>query len=517
MLLHVASLGERPAEGSAEVLSVSEAEPLVLSLELLDDERLHAASLILRRANPPGPGPVRGVSSTSAGGSLAGVEWVTASWSQARSVESLSLSFASKPSPLVVRLSIARGASGWHSPPGPHTFTLGATMGLHATLPDTVAERVLVEFLDPQGAAVAVSLSESNPLTVQLGREPRDLELRVRGRRPMLRWAGGIPEGTGLVIDDLRTRVDAELGTARASSVVLELRAAVAGEVALDWSFASLRIGKQFPDGSPTRTTSLSWGGEVDESLLVAEADPVRLETLALSIAASPVSEQLVLAPAEGTTGGSGQLVRPLYEAAQALPLRQAWSLTGIDVLGRTLADGTSITVTLHPDATGRPAAGAAVELHGVIEASMRENAWLSFDLAAPLPLAPGWWWLAIRVDDGELVWSTTSSPGSGGLLHRRDRGQWLSRDGRAALVRVRAMGDAPAHPLRLWLRGVEAGPTSTPWELPLTLDDDGEVRWSTAADAPSPSSRISLRIVTDVATSVVLSNLELRYRPSAP
>jgi hypothetical protein len=50
MLLHVSSLGERPLEGSAVALAVSEATPVVLSLELRDEERLRLASLVVRRS-----------------------------------------------------------------------------------------------------------------------------------------------------------------------------------------------------------------------------------------------------------------------------------------------------------------------------------------------------------------------------------------------------------------------------------------------------------------------------------
>lgn len=515
MLLHVSSLGEQPLVGAAEALAVSDADPLVLTLELLVDERLDDASLVLRRATAPAPGLAAGISNTSAGGSLAGVEWVVAAWGQARQVEGLSLVFTSKPNPLVVRVSIARGDSGWYLPPGPHTFTLGAAMQQQVMLPDTVAERVLVEFLDPQGVSIAVDLSETSPPRVQLGRTPRDLDLRVRGRRPMLRWSGAIPEGAGITIGDLRSRLEAELGaTVRAEAVHLELRAAVAGDLALQWAFESLRVAERFVDGAPSRTMSIPWGGAVDETLLLDAPGGARVEALAVSITASSVAEQLVLAPDEDPAGNHGQLVRPLYDAAQALVLTEPWSLTGMDVLGRALTEGTSITVAIHPDAAGRPAAAAAFELQRVIAGPMAEPAWITFDLATPLLATEGRWWLVLRVDEGELVWATAPAP-LGSLLHRRDRSQWLAHPAWNSLLRVRAVGEPPKQPLSLSLRGADAGAPESHWELPLSLAADGTVRWSAGAIPPPPSSTLALHLVADVATTVVLSNLELRYRPS--
>lgn len=495
-----------------EALPVSEATPVVLALELLEDEVLEQATLVLRRATHPGPAPTVTASSTSTGGSFVGVEWVMATWDRTQSVEALSLAFTSKPNPLLVRVRIARGGSGWYLPPGPHTFTLGAAMALHVVFPDTTAERVLVEFLDAQGSPVAVDLSEADPLTVRLGREPRDLDLRIRGHRPLLRWSGAIPAEAGIAVNDLHDRLETELGReARAGMVVLELRAAVAGELSLDWAFGTVRIGERFPDGTPARTIPIPRDGSVDQPLLLDATAGARVERLTLSVSASPVAEQLVLAPNDDAPSGEGQLVRPLYEAARAIQLPQAWSLTGFDVLARALVEATSITLALHPDTAGRPAASAAVELLRVLEAPMAEPAWIAFDIATPLPVTAGIWWLMLRVDQGELVWLSTTAPEADVMLHRRDRGTWLTRAGRTAATRVRAVGAPPKEPLSLWLRGAQDG--GAEWEARLSLADDGVVRWSAGPMAPLPSDHLALRIVADVPTTVTLSNLQLRYR----
>lgn len=518
MLLHVSSLGEQPMEGSAGELPLSDAEPLSLTLQLLDDELLDAASLVLRRTSAAGPSITPVALDTSAGGSWVGVEWVTASWGRAQHVRALSLAFTSKPNPLIVRVSIARGGSSWFLAPGPHTFTLGAAMQLHVELPDTVAERMLVELFDAEGAAVAVDLSGVDPVVVQLGREPRDLDLRIRGRRPLLRWNGAIPAGSGLVVDDLRTRLETELGTElRALPVTLELRAAVAGEIELEWVFGAMRVAERFAEAAPARTLSLPWAGVVDEPLPLAHGGAVNVEAITLAVGQAAAAEQLVPGH-DGSTSGDGQLVRPLYDAAQVIVLQQGWTLTGVDVLARTLTERTSIDMYLCPDSAGRPAANALIELHRSIDTPLYRPDWVGFDIASPVAIDAGVWWIVLRVEEGELVWLTAALAEPRRLLHRRDRATWIERAStQGAMVRLRAKGEPPAHPVALSLRGTGLD-GAEPWEAPLVLADDGIARWSVGDDpAPPASSQLSLRLAADIATTVVLSNLELRYRPSAP
>lgn len=523
MLLHVSSLGARPLAGSATSLAISEATPVVLSLQLLDDERLEHASLAIRRSPAGDTGAPHLVLDTSANGSTAGVTWVTAAWGQARQVEAITLAFTSKPNPLLVRVHVARGDSAWFLPSGPHTFTMQAAMQLQVALPDVVADRVMVEFLDPAGVSVPVSLSATAPLTVVRGGEPRELSMAVQGRRPLLRWGGAIPTGAGLLVGDLPNRLRAELrGEVVAPGVSLELRAAVAGVVQLEWSFASVRIAQRFVGGQGMRTLPIPWTGSIDEPLLPSETGPVHVEALALSVAAEPVAEQLVLAPPEPPTTRHGQLVQPSHDAAQAIALSSPCHITGIDALVRAPAGIEAITLRLHADDRGRPAPSATLELQRELAEPTFEPTWIAFDCAKPFQVAAGVWWLVLRVDHGELVWLTVASGGAAPLLHRRPPGLWVPRSesasaGSRAVVRVRAASEPPAQPLSLSLRGVAVGGSGA-WEIPLTIDDDSTVRWAAGpVGAPPPSTAVSLRAAVSVACTAVLSNLQLRYRPSNP
>lgn len=518
MLVEVSSV-EQPTTGSVGSLAVSSATPVVLSLQLDDDERLHHASLVVR-PSVAAVAVMQPELATSANGSLANISWLIGRWAQPRELRGLSLAFASKPNPLVVRVYVARGSGGWSLPAGPHTFTMGAAMQLNVSFPGAVADRVLVELLDSSNAPTTVSLGASEPLIVELGNAPRDLALAVQGRRPFLRWNGSIPEGSGFVVDDLLLRLDNELRGEIGSTVVLELRSEVGGELELEWSLGSLRIVDRFHSGTGEGTVSIPWSGVVDEPILVDQDPETSIVALEVSVAATPVAERLVLGSATDPPTPHGQLVRPLYDAAQLIELQAAWALTGIDVFARASGGATSVVLGLHPNDEARPAAAPIVELTRTIESPTPEPTWLSFDLASPISVPAGRWWVVLRADEGELVWLTTTSPVAGSLLCRRDRGPWLSRAPLGSmppsgLLRVRAASVPPQQPVSLEALGTDSDGQLV-LQVPLTLTDDGRARWSAGATPPQAVRSLSLRARAEVATTVVLSNLELRHRPSA-
>lgn len=513
MLFHVSGLGDQPLVGTAGDLPVSDAQPLTLTLRPIDDEQLVAASLVIGAGSGSGSSSAPVELRSSNDGAWTGVTWVMASWDSVRSVQSLTLEFASKPNPLVIRVSIAQGGSGWFLPPGPHTFTLGAAMQLHAVLPDTVADRVLVELLDGQGSPVSADLSPVAPVGVLLGRKPRELELRVRGRRSLLRWSGAIP-AEGWALEDLHARLRSELRSElRGEEVVLELRAAVAGELMLSWELDALRVAERFADASTTRSFEVGFASEHSEALLSAETEAVALESLVMAVSAAPSTEQLVPRSSTTTSSGDGQRVGQLHDAAQLITLAQPHQLTAIDVLVRGLVDGTTVTLSLHADDGGRPAAAPLVELQQEISARMFEPDWVSFGFTTPVLVEAGRWWVMLKVGDGELMWLVSSATTASGLFHRRDRASWLRCvPSREAVLRARALAQPPAEPVSLWLQGhpIDGGAA---WELPLDIDEDGVARWSSGSVTPPVSNRIALRVAAAVTTAVTLSDLVLRYR----
>ncbi len=243
MLLDVSSLGSQPSVGSAYDLLVCPDSPVVLTLRLGRSERLEHGQLVLRRmddgAGMPSPSIL---SESSTEGSVRGVEWIGAGWGDPRRMQGLTLAFAGVVEPPRLRVLVDRGDGTWRPLSEAPTVTALSVDGvtrLHVTF-DAVATRVRVELLDLNGAPVAMDLDEVEPLQVEIGEQPEELSLCVRGHEPFIRWSGPIPEGGGLTIDDLLAALPPEQRPRDPETpLVLELRAQVAGDLELWWSFAT--------------------------------------------------------------------------------------------------------------------------------------------------------------------------------------------------------------------------------------------------------------------------------------
>jgi len=243
MLLDVSSLGSQPSVGSAYDLLVCPDSPVVLTLRLGHRERLAQGQLALRRIDDGAGMPSPSILSESgADGSVRGVEWIGAGWGDPRRMQGLTLALAGVIEPPRVRVLVDRGDGTWRPLTEAPTVTALSAQGvtrLHVTF-DAVATRVRVELLDPEGAPVAMDLEEAEPLHVELAEQPEELSLCVRGHEPFIRWSGPIPEGGGLTIDDLLAALPPEQRPSDPEApLVLELRAQVAGDLELWWSFAT--------------------------------------------------------------------------------------------------------------------------------------------------------------------------------------------------------------------------------------------------------------------------------------
>ncbi|MCA9707778.1 MAG: hypothetical protein KDK70_18145 [Myxococcales bacterium] len=239
MLLEVSSVGLQPAVGSARDLWVSRASPVTLTLQLAARERLDGASLVVHRGGDDGLATPSILVDAGPRMTAGGVEWLAAGWGEARQVRGLGLTLARPHERARVRVWVARGGEGWQPPPGAVTVATAGTR-VDVQLYDTVADRVRVELLDEHERPLPMGPSESSSLEVDLGNEPRDLSLAVRGRGPLCRFGGAIPE-EGLVIGDLVGRLGAD-SSDRRGPLVLELRAEVSGDVELQWAFSTAKV-----------------------------------------------------------------------------------------------------------------------------------------------------------------------------------------------------------------------------------------------------------------------------------
>lgn len=496
-----------------------------LRLSLGPDEELVAASLTLYRfagtSAPDFSAPV--VATDSAGADpLTSFSWLTADWGGARSVRTVSLIFTSA-TKLKVRVQIARGASAWFSPPGPHTFVVpnGTNVTLTASFPDTVADRVMVELLDgDDGQPVTGSLAETPVIT--FGAHARDVTVRVVGNRDGFRHAGELPAEETAVPDLLASLRAAAGGILPGADIELELGADIAGMAQLEWSFAWNQLVRVFPDHTDTRALALPWGESVRTTL--AELDGGALESVELALAMDPARQRIALAPqaAPSYIGAVALLGKPLHDNAQAFAVAPGQPLAGVDLWLRPLSSRLRMRVDICPDNGGQPGDAPIPGLTGARECTWPENqlplapAWLDVPLDAPALPPAGVFWLVVQVEDGEILWylDGVRPAGAAGPRHRRNQGAWLDREasdpGAWALTRLRVVFVEPPPPLIAELVVVASGGSSSARSL--ILEEDGLWRWRT--DTPEAAARVDLRLSTGVAAQVVMSRLRLAYRP---
>jgi hypothetical protein len=550
--------GEKQLASATPVSVLIPAEGLRLRLELAAGEELAEAALGLGRhagpAVPPFPAPAV---ETSAGAGVTGVSWVKADWGSARTVRSFALGFGGAVAGTVlVRVQIATGGSGWFSPPGPHAFTLSnvsSTTTLTGTFPDTVADRVMFELLDAASGQPVSATLDSPPLTIGFGAHARDLSLRLAGGRDFFTHAGELATGATRAVPDLLAVLQGASSAARPGpddidtpvEIVVEIRTAVTGFVALTWGFAARRIVRRFAGDGDTRRLVLPWQEPVREALPL--DPPGRPETLTVALASEPVPERLVLEPALAELGEAvAALCRPLADNAQPFALALAQPLAGVDLWARPLTTKVTARIDVRGDEGGRPATLPNRALVGTLvidqsgqteqttgQAVARGPSWwpVTFEAPGAPPVASpgGRFWVCVQIDEGELLWFLGGQRPAvaEGPRYRRDQGDWLPRQVSAtstgapgaavwALARLRVVNNEPPPPPKAEIILVDDNGNELP-AYPLIAGPEG-LRWDAAGlqpPVPGTIERVDLQLTATVASTVTLSNLHLGYRPA--
>lgn len=477
---------------------------------------------------------------TDQGDSLANIQWISVDWGSARTLESIAPSFTSGAAALGVRVRIARGASQWYTPPGPTGAAVPDTETTVAlSFPNAVADRVMLEFVETGAESVLTNTFTSVSLTgnpvLDFGREAKDFEVAVEPKRAFFTHAG-LPAATVELPKLLETlREQLELEVLSEVEIALSVGAGVAGFVGLQWAFVRDRIAREFADGEIGQTLALDFGGSAELPLFERPDDDAplaQLRSLELNFGFEPVRERLVLDPApDQLREGLGELVEPLFDAAQRLnlPTADASELVGVALRTRALSPTAAGRVELIADLDGAPAgeslARGSFSLDNP-EGTRAVPRWLSVDFEAPVVLE-GPAWLVAHLDSGQLVWllGEPRDPERVGPPHYRRNdtgtgGAWLSREARNptswGLTRVRALEAGPLTPPALTLVLVAHDGVET--LIPLTPDASGQLRWRPEdPDAVSAASAIHLRVSSEVAATVTLTDPTLTWRELPP
>lgn len=532
----------KPLVGSTEALVEREATTLVITLEA--DEELVEAQLRLVPATGPAPSFSSATIATDKGTSQAGtpiltnITWVSADWGATRTLQRVSIASLQNAADLRVRLQIARGSSQWYSPPGPHTFQLVAApagQAFTATLPDTVADRVMLEFLGSQMIIQPVQpVTIGAAPTLSFGAKARDVAIHVQGKRQVFAVAGDI--AAPIAIPELLASLRAQaVPLAGPTTITLELLAGAAGLVGLDWRFAVDEVQTSFPTPTlepvtrPSVTLSLPWMGRAEVPLFRRanrQAARARVEGLELALDHVPLRERLIVVPADELLREAvGELLRATLESAQRFELAAAERLIGVSIWARPLAAKLSIKAALHADESGAPAAQPLATTQLELDEPDFGRAgprWLELEFQAPVDVSAGPVWLVLGCEVGELAWfvARPRPPGLGELRQRRSGGAWLTRSNLDpagwGLLRVRALQQGPlaAPRVELVLRDrQDAAQTHA-----LELDASGKLVW--IPDAPSnadAAGAVVLVVHSTEPSTVSLSQLRLRHRLVAP
>lgn len=450
------------------------------------------------------------------------VTWVTADWGGGRTLAKVTLRSSNPDAKQTVQLKIARGQSGWYSPPGPHSLALVANQNIVVSLPDTIADRLMVELM-VDGAPSPCKLETCD---VEFGGAARNPSVALAGERPLFEHAGVIATGTSVSVEGLLESLQSRLPTPlRNQSFTLELGAAAAGLLGLAWNLTVERVLEHFDaiaGQQSTLTLALDWSTPTRHVLPISATAVVH--GLRLAARWTPIDERAVLGPdMTNPSRGVAGLLRPRYEQAQGFSFVPTGPLTGIDLWVRAPAQGLALelSLTIVEDRGGVPDAAAlatvAISLAADGHSLGPTPSWLRIDLAKPLALTVERWWIVVRVDAGELAWmwagprpTDVSAP-----RYRRDGGAWLDREVEDpdawAMTRLRALDPTPAPAPKLELLVDE-----TPHELRASANDPTVFELPPSAATPSGAS-VVLRATSDVAGQLELGALDLRWREPTP
>ncbi len=521
--------GKYPNSNPPRVLL--EGEGRTLSITLDADEELVEATLTLVQALGGNPSFSAPTIATDKGAALAAITWISADWGSTRTLAKLAIGTITAANAMRLRLQIARGGSQWYAPPGPSSFVVPAgSLPFEATLPDTVADRVMLELIRNDGVFEPVTVS-ANP-TFTFGTRARDITIEVQNKRQVF-FLAGEPEGAVVVPDLLGALREQKVGLSGPTTIVLVIKAGAAGELGVQTSLIVDKILSSFvePQPGPSAALSLSWAGEAEAVLFrraTKGSDRARVQGIELTLTHEPVREKLILQPNPALLGEAvGELLRSQVESAQRFTLAGPERLIGASIWARPLSALVKGSATLYADEAGVPAstplAQASFELDDQ-EFFRTGPRWVELELAAPVDVPAGSLWLSVTCETGELGWIVGHPRPAviGDLRQRRNGGAWLSRgeqdpDG-WALLRVRAaeQGELPMPSAELIMRDRAGG--GGPQIVPLSFDASGKASWipanPTDADA---AGQVVVRVRSSVPTTVSLSALKLRWRPVAP
>ena len=276
--------------------------------------------------------------------------WLTADWSEPRTLVGLSSKVDTGAVSKLVRLKVSDGGV-WFPPLQTQTVELGGKL----SLPDLVASRLMLEPVRSEAGALVPSSTRLSALSVELARQPSDLALRVGGQAPCYERRGRLlPERPATLTHELREALARELpGDGTAADIPLVLEARMPGTVKLESArFTTSTVFTRLDEGEPL--LPLSWHEDAVGRVTVGTG--AKLEEVRFTLVPELAAEHILLEPGPEETSSLAWLCAPGHSAAQGFPGLGPRPLAGVDVRLRTSRSPMRGTLALHPDVGAAPA-----------------------------------------------------------------------------------------------------------------------------------------------------------------
>jgi hypothetical protein len=413
--------------------------------------------------------PLQGATlATSDGKSALGrdVGWLSLDWGARRPLASVTVRSGADQN-LRGRLKVAEGGP-WFPPlPIDRCALNGETR-----LPGVAATRLLIEVVNGDTPTTA----KIEDVLLRVAARPPDLEAAVDPEPSFFRHPVLLGANEELVLRDDLTGALRRAWPAAGGKVTVTLRSTAEARLRVTRLTLHTRaVQRAFHPGAPAVTLAVAPGGS---ALARADVPEGPLAAMAFTVRARARRETVPLRPTPRVDPLVAHHAGAGFEAAQAFAARDpAALLAGIDLFLRALTPAVRATVSIHPDASGRPADAPFPRALAELVLAEPGSApfaprWTEVTLPAAAAVADRVFWAVLRVAEGEALWPLGKVPDAdpaapaaprGALWRARGDTAWRERaappsyvaliDPPWAYARPRFQCDAPAPAPQITLR----------------------------------------------------------------
>jgi hypothetical protein len=459
------------------------------------------------------------------------VEWISLDWGARRPIVLLNVTAkgGGKDDPRRGRLKVAEGGP-WFPPLPFEVVQLGKAIHL----PGITATRLLIEIVKVAGEKLETSSAVIESIAARVAARPPNLKASIDSREPFFEHPLLLGPGEALVLRDELTGAlrNAWPANRRGGKVVVTLRCSAAALLRrVDLSITTSLVLSTWSGAGGSKTLSIAAGESALARIDVPAQKPIA--SIGFTVRRTLRKEVVALFPRPRADPPVAHHVGSGFGAAQAFSVRMpSAALTGLDLYLSPLTRTAKGTVTLYPDAFGRPAdvpiKGGSAEIAIKENGALRVARWMSIDFAADVPVADQVFWAVLDFTEGDALWLLDEAPlpeaaakamPCGALFRSSPGDPFRAREIPGSFISVMKRPWACAR-LRFRAESEPPWPTVTlkrgDATLAAAIDDSGRVALDAKALAALPPipdgspSSVGVLVRSDVAAEVTLADLRV-------